>query len=110
MSARPFLVVRANIEPAVMEEFLRWYESVHLPNVMRIPGIVRAYRSNCHRRGINWTALYEMSGDEVIQVAFNSAEAAQARQDWERWLPYVDQLTVEVYAALGPVQTFHHWN
>src|SRR5712692_2461301 len=44
--AKPYLVVRASIEPSVMEEFVRWYEKEHLPHVMEIPGIVRAYRSN----------------------------------------------------------------
>lgn len=107
---KPYLVVRASIEPAVMDEFLDWYEKVQLPHVMKIPGIVKAYRSNCHRRGINWTALYEMADDASMQVAFSSPEATQARDQWDRWMPHVDQLTVEVYAGLGPLQTFHHWN
>lgn len=84
--AKPYLVVRANIDPAVMDDFLHWYQEVHLPHVMQIPGIARAYRSNCHRSGINWTALYELKGNASIQKAFASAEANQARQDWERWL------------------------
>ena len=108
--AKPYLVVRANIEPAILDDFHRWYEEVHLPHVMAIPGIVQAYRSNCHRSGINWTAVYEMADNASIQVAFASAEANQARQDWERWLPHVSELTVEVYAVLGPLPTYHHWN
>lgn len=107
---KPYLVVRANIESSVMEEFVRWYEAEHLPNVMKIPGIVKAFRSNCHRRGVNWTALYEMADDASIQTAFSSDAATRARQDWERWAPHVDQLSVEVYANLGPLQNFHHWN
>jgi phosphohistidine phosphatase SixA len=39
-----------------------------------------------------------------------SSEAERARQDWERWLPHVQDLSVEVYAGLSPVQTLHHWN
>lgn len=107
---RPVLVVRANIDPAVMEEFLQWYQEVHLPHVMRIPGIVKAYRTNCRRRGINWATLYEFQDELVLQEAFNSAEASQARQDWETWLPHVTDLTVEVYAGLVPLPTYHHWN
>ena len=108
--AKPYLVVRANIDPVVLEEFYRWYQEVHLPHVMQIPGIVQAYRSNCHRTGINWTTLYELENNASIQAAFASAEANQARQDWERWLPHVSELTVEVYAVLGPLTTYHHWN
>ena len=108
--AKPYLVVRANVDPAVMTEFVRWYEKVHLPHVLQIPGIVRAYRSNCHRAGVNWTALYELRDEESIQKAFGSQEASVARQDWERWLPHVSELTVEVYTALGPLPGYHHWN
>lgn len=108
--AKPYLVVRANIDPVVLEEFDNWYKEVHLPHVMQIPGIVRAYRSNCHRTGINCTTLYELKNNASIQAAFASAEANQARQDWERWLPHVSELTVEVYAVLGPLPAYHHWN
>lgn len=107
---RPVMVVRASIDPAVMEEFLRWYREVHLPHVMQIPGIVRAYRSNCYRHGINWATLYEFQDDSVIQEAITSPQASQARQDWEAWLPHVSELTVEVYASLSPLPPYHHWN
>ena len=39
-----------------------------------------------------------------------SPQAEVARQDWERWLPHVSELTVEVYARLSPLPTYHHWN
>lgn len=107
---RPYLVVRASIEGSVMDEFVRWYESVHLPHVMGIPGVVKAFRSNCYRRRVNWTTLYELADEASIPVVFASGEAARAREDWERWLPHVSELSVEVYAALGPLPPYHHWN
>jgi hypothetical protein len=108
--SKPYLVVRANIEQTIMDEFVRWYETEHLAHVMEIPGIVRAFRSNCRRHGVNWTALYELADDASIQRAFTSSEADRARRDWERWLPHVSELSVEVYAALGPIPGYHHWN
>jgi len=90
---KPYLVVRASIEPSVMEEFVRWYESVHLPHVMEIPGIERAFRTDCRRRGVNWTALYELADQGSIQVAVTSGEAERARQAWERWLPHGTDLS-----------------
>jgi hypothetical protein len=93
-----------------MDEFLNWYESVHLPHVMEIPGVVKAFRSDCTRRGINWAALYELKDDASVQVAISSGEAERARQDWERWMPHVSELSVEIYAALGPLMPYHHWN
>lgn len=93
-----------------MDEFLNWYESVHLPHVMEIPGVVKAFRSDCTRRGINWAALYELKDDASVQVAISSGEAERARQDWERWMPHVAELSVEIYAGLGPLTPYHHWN
>ena len=107
--SQPFLVVRASIEDAVMPEFLAWYEAEHLPHVLAIPGIVRAFRSRCHGR-VNWTALYELSDEATVQQVLSSSEADLARRDWERWLSHVSELTVEVYAPLTPVHAFHRWN
>jgi len=108
--ARPYLVVRASIEPSVMEEFERWYCREHLPHVMAIPGIVKAYRSRCHRRGVNWTTLYEISDDASVQTAMSSPQAERARRDWETWAQHVSDVTIEIYAALGPLPVFHHCN
>jgi len=94
----------------MMDEFVKWYEDVHLPHVMEIPGITKAFRSTCHRRGVNWTALYELKDDAAVQPAIASKEAERARQEWERWLPHVSELSVEVYAALGALPGYHHWN
>ena len=108
--ARPYLVVRASVETSIMEEFERWYCREHLPHVMAIPGIVKAYRVTCHRRGVNWTALYEMSDDASVQKAITSPQADTARRDWEVWAEHVADVTVEVYASLGPLSVFHHLN
>ncbi len=94
----------------MMEEFERWYCREHLPHVMAIPGVVKAFRAQCHRRGVNWTALYEMSDDASVQKAITSPQADTARRDWEKWAEHVDDVTVEIYAALGPLSVFHHLN
>lgn len=93
-----------------MDEFQRWYTEVHLPHVLEIPGIVRAYRTNWGRGSVNWTAVYEFDSEASVQGAIASPQANVARQDWQRWLPHVSELTVEVYANLSPLQTYHHWN
>ena len=36
---------------------------------MAIPGIVQAHRSNCHRSGINWTAIYELADNELDRLS-----------------------------------------
>lgn len=110
LGLKPYLIVRANVDPSVMDDFYQWYEQTHLPHVMEIPGIVKAYRTNWGRGPANWTALYEFDNEESVQRALTSPQATVARQDWERWLPHVSELTVEVYAVLGPLPTYHHWN
>lgn len=110
LGRKPYLVVRANLDPAVMDEFEDWYRKTHLPHVLEIPGIVRAYRSNWSRGSANWTALYELANEESVEEAIASPQARVARLDWERWLPHVSELTVEVYASLSPLSTYHHRN
>jgi len=78
--------------------------------VLEIPGIVRAYRTDWTRGGANWAAFYEFANEESVQEALASPQARVARLDWERWLPHVSELTVEVYASLTPLPTYHHWN
>ena len=107
---KPYLIVRANLDPSIMDEFYQWYAETHLPHVMDIPGIVKAFRTDWTRGPANWTALYEFANDESVQEALTSPQAALARQDWERWMPHVSELTVEVYACLSPLPTYHHWN
>ena len=78
-------------------------EGQYFPSIGKRP-------TDCRRRGVNWTALYELADQGSIQVAFTSGEAERARQDWERWLPHVTDLSVEVYAALSPIPGYEHWN
>jgi glucokinase len=104
-------VVRAQVDPEALPQFHRWYKRVHLPRVLSVPGIVRAYRADCHRRGVNWAALYELRDEAAIGEAFQSQQAQAVRQDWEPWLEtHVREVSVEVYAGLPPILTYHLWN
>ncbi|MDT7943448.1 MAG: DUF4286 family protein [Dehalococcoidia bacterium] len=106
----PIIVVRARLQREALAEFQRWYREVHLPHVLAIPGVVRAYRADCHRRGVTWAALYELRDDDALQEALNSPQAQQARQDWQAWIPHLDELSLEVLAGLVPIPAYHHWN
>ncbi len=110
LGSKPYLVVRASLDPSVMDDFERWYRDTHLQHVLDIPGIVRAYRSDWRRGKANWTALYEFDSEDSVQGAVTSPQARVARLDWERWLPHVSDLSVEVYASLAPLPTYHNRN
>ncbi len=106
----PVIVIRARLEAAALPEFRRWYREVHLPHVLAIPGVVRVYGADCRRRGITWAAVYELRDEEALQEALNSPQAQQARQDWQEWLPRLEELSIEVLAGLMPIPAYHHWN
>jgi len=110
MTGKPLLIVRAFVEPEIRPEFERWYREVHLPHILKIPGIVSAYRCSSLRSGINWVAVYEFRDESAVQEGFGSQEAAQARKDWEHWSGNVRDLSVEVYAQLSPLPAYHYWN
>jgi len=107
--AGAYLVVRACVDPAVMNEFVCWYKQEHLPNVMAIPGIVKAFRSTS-RGDCNWTTVYEIDDNVALGQVLTSQEAAVARQDWSRWVEHVSDLSISVYAPVIPLHAFHRWN
>ena len=110
-SSRPILVVRAQVDPGVLEEFERWHRGTHLPLVLEIPGIVSAFRARPPRaRPGEHLMVYELESEESVQTAFSSAEAARARADWDRWQGDLTELHVEVFAPLAPLSGQRHWD
>ena len=110
MGNKPILLVQAHINPDVLAEFERWYRRAHLQHMFKIPGITAAFRAHSSRPGPNWMTIYLLSDESIIQKTLASREAAQAREDWERWLPYASEVSVEVYAVLRPLPAYRHWD
>lgn len=111
VNARPSLWVRARIDPSLIDEFEAWYTATHLPHILSIPGIVRAQRV----RGAQDPAgahlmMFEFADEAAVQPALASQEAQRARRDWERWRPHLQELSVEIYAPLAPIDSYHHRN
>ena len=101
---RPFLLVRARPKPGVRARFEPWFRQVHLRDVAAIPGIVRI-RSGFTSEG---TALgfYSFESNDAVQAAMASSGAAYARGTWERWAPDLEELLIEVFAALFPLPIY----
>ena len=58
-------------DPAREQEFNEWYDNVHLPDVLSIPGIMRATRyenSNATEGQGKFLAMYEIETDNAVQV------------------------------------------
>jgi hypothetical protein len=103
--------VQARLAASVIDEFEAWHAATHLPHVLQIPGIVAARRV---RRPSDLPGthimLYEFRNESAVQPALASAQAQLARRDWDRWHAHLEELSIEIYAPLGPIETYHHRN
>jgi hypothetical protein len=111
VNSKPAIYVRARIDPNVMERFLRWHAETHLPHVLAIPGITKARRVR-HSRELpgQHQMEFELEDEQSIQKVMGSPEAQLAQQDWTEWAASVHELSVEIYAPLGPLPQYHSAN
>ncbi|MGI8554444.1 MAG: hypothetical protein ACR2PL_27195 [Dehalococcoidia bacterium] len=107
---RPYLLARARVEPAMLEQFRSWHRTVHLPHMLAIPGVVEAMPLRIGGAGVNSVVAYLFENEAAIRPALNSKEAALARNDWQEWLPFVRGLSIQIYTTLGVESALHHWN
>lgn len=89
----PFLLsVRLDIATEVEDEFNRWYNEEHLPNLAAVPGVACARR---YRRlsgnGTKYLALYELENNQVTNT---DAWSKAANTEWTSTLrPHLKPLT-----------------
>ena len=111
LTDHPIMIVRARLDPAVLNEFEDWHRRTHLPHVLEIPGIVSAFRvrgsdpiAGAHLMG------YTFENQERVPEALSSEQAQVARRDWEEWADQVYELSVEIFAPLGPLHALRQPN
>jgi hypothetical protein len=98
------LVVSAHVAPEVEADWNRWYDEVHVPEILACPGVHRAVRCETGEpamvRGFaprpeeaqrGYIAIYDIDGPEVLQTP----EFAKARG----WRQFADRVksTTRVY-------------
>jgi hypothetical protein len=108
---QPLLVVQAHLADDVLPEFNRWFEDVHYQTIMSIPGVVKGRRCYPAKGHPNYFAVFVMEDRSVVQSALSSDEASVARQQWTRWIPYIEEgsLQVSVFATItGAVALFQN--
>jgi hypothetical protein len=83
---RWLLTVESNCcDPSREKEFNKWYDTVHLPDILETPGFVRAVRyentSPAEGQG-KFLAMYEIETDDLAQTlaAFDEIVNARAKQ------------------------------
>src|ERR1700729_3654586 len=65
-TSRGLLLFTTDIDPAMEEEFHRWYEDEHIPERMAVPGFLTARRFRAIEGGPKYLALYDLESPEVL--------------------------------------------
>mgnify|MGYP005642579813 FL=1 len=81
------LVVSARVDPAVEEDWNRWYDEVHLPEIAECPGFIDAARyvtadDHGQRR---YQTIYRLESPEAI----HSVEFSE-RRGWDQFDQHVE--------------------
>jgi hypothetical protein len=103
-----FLVVTAHIDPSVEAAWNKWYDEVHVPEILACPGVhravrcetslaatVRGFTARPEDSGRGYIAIYDIDGPQVLETP----EFAKARG----WREFTDKVksTTRVYRKRG---------
>ena len=83
---RELLIVNATIDPSVEEDWNRWYDEQHLPEIVACPGFRSGQRYVAQQAdGVRvYVCIYEIDGPEALEsVEFQSRRG---------WGPFVDRV------------------
>ncbi|MBU4566891.1 MAG: DUF4286 family protein [Desulfarculus sp.] len=72
------------IDPAQEEEWNKWYNGVHVPQVLACPGFHRARRYKSPEGSPKYIAIYDIDDEKTLQ----SPELAAIR-GWKQFTPFV---------------------
>ena len=79
-------IVNASVPPGIEDDWNRWYNEVHLPEIGACPGFLSAQRYVCEdASGRRYVANYELESLDALK----SAELA-ARRGWAQFTGQVD--------------------
>jgi Domain of unknown function (DUF4286) len=78
------LLFTTDIDPALEDEFNRWYEEEHLPERMAIPGFITARRFRALEGGPKYLALYDLESPDVLQAAPYQHIIGAGKSQWTK--------------------------
>ena len=103
------LIVTAEVDAAVEAEWNRWYDEVHVPDVLACPGvragrryvssgqIVESDRGQSRRTATKiYAAVYELESPAVVET-----KEFHAMRGWHHFAPHVRSQTRVVVATKG---------
>lgn len=86
-------VVRLGLAPGTpLDEFRRWYDEVHLPRILRVPGFAWASRYETGGPDPHFITTYAIDGPDVLE----SAEY-RSLPGFEHWRPAITDWFRAVY-------------
>ena len=91
-------------EPARESEFNTWYNEVHVPELLSLPGFIRAWRLQVEPdsrtlgdTGQTYIAVYEIESPAAFDLR-------AGRVSWDgKWGPYIKNWARTFYRVLWPV-------
>lgn len=101
---RPIWLVGMNLDDSKREdEFNEWYNKVHVPDVLNIPGVVNAnrYVIEGSAQGMpRYIAIYELEDEEAMR---SSPEMRSVIMDFgKEWASSTSGLCSVMYKHIGP--------
>ena len=92
-------------DPSRVEEFNGWYDTIHAPDVLETPGILRATRfvitSPTGGRG-KYLALYDVETDDIDQTMVTFGEIITKKWEQGRMSDLLVVNSVAFYQQMGP--------
>jgi hypothetical protein len=98
MTASCVSVVTVDVDPEFEDDFNRWYNEVHLPEIVSCPGFISGTRYvNETPTGRHYVAIYELESEAAF-----ATEELKARRGWG---PFGDHInaTGRVYKQIYQV-------
>jgi hypothetical protein len=92
------VIVRIDVAPEMEEEFNRWYDQEHVPNLLAVPGVISGKRATNTGDGPRYIAIYE---HENINIQYTEAYRKAVDTEWTRKIrPYLQKVKRDVYEVI----------
>ena len=98
MPEKILMEIRVNIAAEKELEFNRWYDTVHVPEILAVPGFLNGRRfQRVSGDEIKYMALYELESVDVLK-----SEAFKQARGWGEFEPYIQDQKWNVYRQIYP--------
>ena len=115
-SDRPISVVTANVASDQEAEWNLWYNTSHVPNLLRLPGYALGGRFRLvEHPGLKWlsmkpkyAAFYELEGPGAVELAGNPEKMSPAHlAELQNWQKYTQSIVSDVSWNIYKVAAQH---